>query len=135
MGNSEDNVKRNKSHLIHSTNLPEILQIDKLGIPATQPHQLAMRALLRDTSLLKDINNIRFLNRTETMSDSNRRAAFGSFVERRLHHLLGLGVQGTGRFVEEEDLRVLEQGTRDGYALFLTAGEESAFGSANGLEA
>jgi len=29
----------------------------------------------------------------------------------------------------------LEQGTRDGYALFLPAGEEGSFGSAEGLEA
>ena len=44
-----------------------------------------------------------------------------TFGQGRLDQALGLGVQGRGRFVEDEDGRVLEQGPGDGQPLALAA--------------
>ena len=48
------------------------------------------------------------------------------FLERGLHGALGFGVEGTGRFVEDENGRVLHDGARDGEALALAAGKHRA---------
>lgn len=47
---------------------------------------------------------------------------------------LGFGVEGAGGFVEDEDVGVLEEGARDGDALFLAARELGAAGAGVGLE-
>jgi hypothetical protein len=69
------------------------------------------------------------------MRDRDRRPPFRGSIKRSLDDLLGLRVQGTGRFVEEEDSGMAEQGTRDGDALFLAAGEERGFRADGGGEA
>ena len=47
-------------------------------------------------------------------------------VEARLDLGLGLGVEGGGGLVEEEDFRVPEEGAGDGDALLLAAGDADA---------
>ena len=47
----------------------------------------------------------------------------GDAVERGEDLLLGAGVECAGRFVEDQDRRVLDQGAGDGDALLLAAGE------------
>jgi hypothetical protein len=46
----------------------------------------------------------------------------------------GLGVEGRGGFVEDQDVGVLEQGAGDGDALLLAAGELGAAGAGGGVE-
>ena len=89
-----------------------------------------MRTPLRDPALIKHIDNIRPLNRAQPMRDRNRRPPLGRRVQRRLHHLLALGVQRAGRFVEEQHARVPEKSPRDRDALLLPAGQHGAFGAA-----
>ena len=43
--------------------------------------------------------------------------------DRVLHVALGFRIKRRGRFVEQDDRRVLDQGARDGDALALTAGK------------
>jgi hypothetical protein len=49
--------------------------------------------------------------------------------------VFGRGVECRGRFVEEQDLWVAEEGAGDGDALFLAAGEGGAFCSDDGVVA
>jgi hypothetical protein len=73
------------------------------------------------------------LNCAESMSDCNRRPSLdcGGFVHRRLHEMLGFRVQRRSSFIEEEDLGISNQSSRNGDALFLTAGESRAFRADN----
>jgi len=94
-----------------------------------------MGALLRDTSLLENINDICSLNRTQAMSNSNRRTTLGGFIQCCLNHLFRLGVERTSRFVQKEHFRILEERAGDGDALFLTAGKQGSFATAESLKA
>ena len=59
----------------------------------------------------------------EPVRDHQRGAALHQIVERLLHRRLRLGVELRGRFVEDQDRRVLEQRARDGETLALPARE------------
>jgi hypothetical protein len=78
-----------------------------------------MPPLLHHPPLIKHINNIRMLNRTQAVRNRNRRAALRRQVERGLHDALRGRVERAG----------------DGYALALAAGEERAFCADEGGEA
>ena len=60
------------------------------------------------------------------MRNHDGRTPTGERRERLLHRVLGLVVQGRGRLIQDEDLRVLEKNTRDGYTLLLSARESRA---------
>jgi hypothetical protein len=68
------------------------------------------------------------------MRNRDRRPPFRSCIKCSLDDLLGLRVQGTGRFVEEEDSGPTKEGTRDGDTLFLAAREERGFRAHGGGE-
>ena len=60
------------------------------------------------------------------MSHDNGCPSGPGLVQGRLNDRLALGVQGRGGFVEEQNLRVSNEGPRDGDALLLSAGQLSA---------
>ena len=62
----------------------------------------------------------------EAVGDDEGGAALHEEVEAVLDHGFGLGVEGAGGFVEDEDARVGENGAGDGDALALAAGELDA---------
>jgi hypothetical protein len=94
-----------------------------------------MSPLLHNSPLVKHVNHICVLDRTESVCNRNGCAALRGQVERGLHHALGGGVEGGGGFVEEQDLGVAQQRAGDCYALALAAGEEGAFCADEGGEA
>ena len=59
----------------------------------------------------------------------------GELDQRLLDGALGLGVEGRGGFVEDEDRRVLDEHAGDGEALLLAAGELDAALADDGVEA
>src|SRR4051794_34429821 len=59
----------------------------------------------------------------EPMRDHEGRAAAEKFGERSLNELFAFGVEIARGFVEDEDLRISEDGSRDAEALALPAGE------------
>src|SRR5690606_21703184 len=63
------------------------------------------------------------LDRRQPVGDDQRRAALRELVERLLDRALGLGVEGRGRLVEDQDRRVLQEDARDRQPLLLTARE------------
>ena len=121
-----------------SHNLPRLLQTlqtNQLPIPPALHHQLMMRPTLHHNPLINHIDHIRLLDRTQPMRHRDRGSALRRRIQRRLHDLLALGVQRGGRFVEEEDLWIAQEGAGDGDALFLAAGEEGGFAADGGGEA
>ncbi len=94
-----------------------------------------MRAMLDDPAIVKHVNHVRFLNRTQAVRDRDGRSPLRRRVEGRLHDLFGFAVERGRRFVEEENFRVAEESAGDGDALLLTAGEHAAFAADDGGEA
>jgi hypothetical protein len=94
--------------------LLQTLQLHQLPIPTPQRHQLGMRAPLRHNALINHIDDIGLLDGAEPMRNGDGGAAPGCGVEGGLDDLFRFRVEGAGGFVEEEDLRVAEEGAGDG---------------------
>ena len=59
----------------------------------------------------------------EAVGDHQRGAVLHQAFERLLDELFALGIQGAGRFVEQQDRRIAQQRAGDGDALLLAAGK------------
>ena len=113
------------------------MQLHVFVVVALASDELVVRARLAYAALLDEVTGenrqspagrkeewgnshpVRVLDGRKSVRDGERRAALGSLVERRLHNLLGVGVQSGGSLVKEQDLRVAQQRTRDGDTLLL----------------
>lgn len=91
-------------------------------------------SILHNLALVDDDNPIAFLNGRHPMGNDNRSSALHGAVQSLLHNLLALLVQRRRRLVQNQDLRVLNQGASDGHSLLLASRELRAFESANLLE-
>ena len=69
------------------------------------------------------------------MGDDDASATFHSTIKRLLNYLLALLVQSGRRFVQDENLRVLNEGTGNGHSLLLSTRELRALQAAYLLEA
>ncbi len=85
-----------------------------------------MAAAFGDLSLVQDDDLVGVADRGQAVRDGDRGAARADGVDGLLHGLLGLGVQGAGRLVKDEDGRVAQDRAGDGQALLLPAGEPVA---------
>ena len=90
--------------------LAQTLQVDKLVVAALVTEQLGMSAALDDLALIEDVDDVGLLDRAETVGNGNGGAAASGGIKRGLDDLLGLGVEGGGGFVEEENLGVTQEG-------------------------
>ncbi|KAG8417138.1 hypothetical protein J3459_012590 [Metarhizium acridum] len=57
------------------------------------------------------------------MCNNDHGTPLASALKRSLHELLAFRVKRTSGFVEEQDVRVTDESSSDGYALLLAAGE------------
>ncbi|KAL3661086.1 hypothetical protein V7S43_013695 [Phytophthora oleae] len=96
--------------------------VHKPRVDALQLDQLLVRALFRDLAAAHHTNLVRLADRRQSMSNDDRRTPLQRhhLVQSFLHHLLALRVQGTRGFVQQQDVRVLQDGTSDGDTLLLT---------------
>lgn len=78
---------------------------------------------LHDATITHDTDEISRLNGAQPVGDDEHSAPPGGPVERLLHHPLGLCIQSTGGFIQNQDRGVLDQGAGDGDALFLATGQ------------
>lgn len=78
---------------------------------------------LHDASVTHDTDEIRRLDGAQPVGDDQHGATPGDPIQRLLHHSLGLCIQSTGGFIQNQDSGVLDQGSGDGDALLLTAGQ------------
>jgi hypothetical protein len=86
-----------------------------------------VRPHLDNLALVKDIDDVRVLDRAETMCNGDCCAAFGSGVESDLDHALGCRVERRRGFVKEEDFGIAEESASDGDSLALSTRKKSTF--------
>lgn len=98
--------------------------------------ELGVRADLCDAAVGANADNdVAALNCAKAMGDGDGGiVALEKLREGLVDEGFGLGVEGRCGFVEDENIRVFEQGTRDGDALLLAAGKLGAAGTGGGVE-
>src|SRR5581483_11476320 len=111
------------------------LRLDQFGKESALADQLVERAGLDDASLAKHQNARGVADGAEPVRDHEGGAALHHLVERHVEAGFGQRIERAGRFVEDEDRRVLEQRAGDGEALALAAGQQPAALADAGLEA
>lgn len=73
-----------------------------------------MRALLDGTTILQDNDMVGLLYSREAMRDGDGSTVPGYPVKCCLNYPLALGIYGAGCFVEDDDLRLLDDASGDG---------------------
>ena len=104
----------------------QALHVVQLLVVAAQGEKLFVRAAFDDFSFVEDADFVGVLDGAQTVCDGDGRAGLHQSFERFLHETFRFGVEGRGRFVEDEDGRVFEDGASDADALALSAGETAA---------
>ena len=93
------------------------------GVEPTLCDELVVRALLDDTALIHDHDEIGIANRGEPVGDHERGAPLHQLRDAALDQRLRLGIDVGGRLVEDEHLGVAEQGARERDQLALSGRE------------
>ena len=88
-----------------------------------------------DDAVIQDKDLVGILDGRQAVSDDEGGTADHELVERILHDLLAFRIECGGRFVKDEDLRILQDRSCDGDALALTAGEDEAAIADLGIDA
>ena len=89
-------------------------------------HQLGVGAGGNDATLLHHHDALRLLYGRQAVRNDQRRAATHQRLQRILDRALALRIQCRGRFVEQQDGRVAQDGAGDGDALALAARQADA---------
>ncbi len=95
-------------------------------VAAVQCVERFVGAAFDDASLLDDEDLVGAADRGEAVGDDEGRPSLHEVAEAVLNHGLGLGVEGAGSLIEDEDAGVGQDGAGDGDALALAAGELDA---------
>ena len=85
-----------------------------------------MRALGDDAAAVHDHDAVGLQYRRQPVGDDQRGAALHQSFQCVLHRAFALRIEGTGRFVQQQDRRVLQQRAGDDDALLLAAGQARA---------
>ena len=88
-----------------------------------------------DDAVIQDKDLVGVFDGREAVGDDEGGTADHEFVERILHDLFALRIERGSRFVEDEDLRILQDRSCDGDALALTAGEDETAIADLGIDA
>ena len=91
------------------------------SVDAVPREEFVVRSLLADFPSVEHQDAISAAHRGQTMRDHQSGATLHQIEECLLHEALGFRVKGRGRFIEDEDRRVLEKRAGDGDALLLPA--------------
>ena len=89
-------------------------------------HELHMRALLDDGACVHHDDLIGMAHCAQSMGDDQRCAPHHGRLKRQLHCGLTLGVQSGRRLIEQQELWIEHEATRNRDALLLAAGELDA---------
>src|SRR5260370_29041241 len=93
------------------------------GIEAFLLEKILVGATFHDFALINDQNDISGQDSRETMGDGQRGTILHQWLQGGLDQARGMGIEGAGRLIQDEDSRVFQNDARDGYALLLTTGE------------
>ena len=99
------------------------LSAHELLVATIEGEELFVRSLLDDVTLSHTDDLVCANNRAESMSDDDHGLLLflEQSVQRLLNLVLTVGVERTGRLVQEKNARASNESSRDGYALLLTA--------------
>ena len=101
-------------------------QSQQFGVDATGGRQFGRGADLPDMPAVEGDDRVHRGDGRQAVGDDQRGASHHQFLQTRLDCLLGAGVEGRGRLVEDEDGGVLQHRAGDGDALLLPAGQPEA---------
>src|SRR5690242_8543959 len=79
-------------------------------VQAAIAHQFVVGPTLDDPSAVENDDQIRIANRGEAMRDHERRSPFAERLQRLLDAPLRFGVERAGRFVQDQNARVSQNG-------------------------
>ena len=96
------------------------------GIGTVAGQQLFTGTLFHDVLCIYHRNAVGVADRGEAVGNHHDGFPLAETVDASLDPLLGDTVQRRSRFIQNQDRRILQKHTRDGDALFLTAGEHDA---------
>ena len=96
-----------------------VLDAGQPRVKAVQGQQFGVRAALDDLTVPQYQDLIRLANGAQTMGDDEAGAVGHEAFQRLLDQLFRRRVHAGGRFIQNQDRRVLQQGARDADALLL----------------
>src|SRR5580704_8170030 len=100
-----------------------LLALPHVGVEAVARQKFSVAAALDDAAAVEHDDLVGMDDGREPVRDHNRGAAAAHLLQRALDLLLGAGVERAGRLVEQQDVRVLEDGAGDRHPLLLAARE------------
>src|ERR1700733_8017147 len=116
-------VDRGSTHAVVLRRVAWELRLGDVAVGAPLRQELDMPAALDDPAAIDDADFVGLGHRRQPVGYDDRGAALAERAQRLLDRLLGLRIERRGRFVEQDDRRVLEEGAGDGDALALAAGK------------
>ncbi len=105
---------------------PILLQIPHAGVEAARLQQLRVRAAFDHAPAFHHQNLMRIDHGGQAVSNHNGSAVARGRAYFRLNRLFVVRVELRGGFVENQDGRIFQQGTGNGHALLLSAGQLEA---------
>ena len=112
---------------------PLFIWILKLIVQALELQQLPVSPLLNNLPIPQHKNPLTLLNRAQPVRNHNRRPADLRPVQRLLHNLLRFSVQRRRRLIEQQNLRLPDQRSRDRNPLLFAATQLASLLSHNRL--
>ena len=117
------------------THLRHLLHLVQLRVDSALRHQLVVRASLNHHTVLDDADQVRVLDRRQSVGDDDARSSRPRMIQRILHDLFALIVQCRGRFVQQQDARIAHQCAGDGDTLLLATGQLGTLAAQAGVVA
>src|SRR5262249_40263858 len=106
--------------------LESVLFVIELPITAARCEELAMRAAFNDFAVFQHQNLIRAADRRQTVRDDEGGPAPAQRLEAVLNQRLAFAIETRGRFVQNQDAGIRQDGSSDGDSLTLAAGKPHA---------
>ena len=103
------------------------------GIEPARGQEVVVVSKLHHLTAIDHGDLIHGRRRPQPVQDGDHRAARTEPAQGRVDRLFGVGVEGAGGLIQQEQPRVAHDGPGDGDPLFLAAGEMTAAGAHGGL--
>src|SRR5581483_10730799 len=109
------------------------LHIVQLGVQTVLRHQFLVCAQLRDLAMFQHGYPVCDLDRAQAVRDHNGGTTLHQTFQGLLNQLLGLAIQRTGRFVQQQNARVFQERPCDGNTLALSPAQLDSTFADDGL--
>ncbi len=119
----------------HLTLLLHLLHIVQLLVISVFSNQFIVGTTLHNPALVQYADFVGMLDGTQSVGHCHGGTGLHQSLQGILYQALALGIESRCCLVEDEDRRILEDGTGDAHTLALTAGESAATVTDIGIEA